>query len=203
MKTLIVAQMMLLMLVAGACAKKPGSAGTSAPAPGGVAGAGGTGQAGAPIAGSEAGGTGGGGTGVGAGDARRTDVGPSAPVVPRPQIREFRVVDDLRDVFFDFDRYDIRTGDAKVLDANARWLKENGDYLVLIEGHADERGTDAYNMALGERRAKATMNYLLAQGIQAGRMNIISYGEERPMCRERTEVCWAKNRRAHFLVKSR
>jgi peptidoglycan-associated lipoprotein len=88
-----------------------------------------------------------------------------------------------------------------VLDANAQWLKSNAAYLVLIEGHADERGTDSYNVALGERRAKATMNYLLAQGIQAGRINIVSYGEERPSCRERTEGCWARNRRAHFLVK--
>jgi len=74
---------------------------------------------------------------------------------------------------------------------------------LLIEGHCDERGTNEYNLALGERRAKATMNYLVSQGIQANRITIISYGEERPICTEKTEACWAKNRRANFLVKPR
>jgi peptidoglycan-associated lipoprotein len=74
---------------------------------------------------------------------------------------------------------------------------------VLIEGHCDERGTNEYNLALGERRAKSTMNYLVSQGVQASRITIISYGEERPVCNEKTEECWAKNRRAHFLVKPR
>jgi peptidoglycan-associated lipoprotein len=200
---LIVVQMVLVMLIAGACAKRPNSAGTSAPAPSGVAGTGpGAGQAGAGGTGAAAAGGGASGSGAG-GEARLTAVGPNAPVVPRPEVREFRVVDDLQDVFFEFDRYDIRSGDAKVLDKNARWLRDNAGYLLLIEGHADERGTDAYNVVLGERRAKATMNYLLAQGVQATRINIVSYGEERPTCRDRTEGCWAKNRRAHFLVKPR
>ena len=83
------------------------------------------------------------------------------------------------------------------------WLKSNASNLVLIEGHCDERGTNEYNLALGERRAKATMNYLVSQGIQANRITIISYGEERPVCNEKTEACWAKNRRANFLVKPR
>jgi peptidoglycan-associated lipoprotein len=112
-------------------------------------------------------------------------------------------VDALRDVFFEFDRYNIRPVDAKVLDRNAAWLKENQTQLVLIEGHCDERGTSEYNLALGERRAKAAMGYLVAQGIQANRITIISYGKERPSCTEHTEACWAKNRRAHFLVKAR
>ena len=78
-----------------------------------------------------------------------------------------------------------------------------GNNLVLIEGHCDERGTNEYNLALGERRAKATMNYLVSQGVQAARITIISYGEERPLCTEKTEACWARNRRAHFLTKAR
>jgi peptidoglycan-associated lipoprotein len=110
---------------------------------------------------------------------------------------------DLRDIYFDFDKYDIRPGDAKVLDANAAWLKSRDNYLVLIEGHCDERGTNEYNLALGERRAKAAMNYLVSQGVQASRITIISYGKERPVCTEHTEDCWAKNRRSHFLTKSR
>ncbi|MCL6641030.1 MAG: peptidoglycan-associated lipoprotein Pal [Candidatus Rokubacteria bacterium] len=108
----------------------------------------------------------------------------------------------FEDVHFDFDRYDIRPGDAAVLDANAAWLKQN-DLLVLIEGHADERGTNTYNLALGERRAKAAMNYLVAQGVAAARLTIISYGEERPACTAHEEACWARNRRARFLVRPR
>jgi peptidoglycan-associated lipoprotein len=122
---------------------------------------------------------------------------------PRPAPKEFMAVAALREVYFDFDKYDIRPEDAKTLDSNAAWLKSNGDNLVLIEGHCDERGTNEYNLALGERRAKATMNYLVSQGIQANRITIISYGEERPVCTEKTEACWAKNRRAAFLVKPR
>jgi peptidoglycan-associated lipoprotein len=114
---------------------------------------------------------------------------------------EFRVIEELQDVHFDFDRYDIRPGDAKILDENASWMKANPRYLILIEGHADERGTNEYNLALGERRAKSAMNYLVARGVAAARMTIISYGEERPLCTERNERCWARNRRAHFLVK--
>ncbi|MBI3457958.1 MAG: OmpA family protein [Candidatus Rokubacteria bacterium] len=84
---------------------------------------------------------------------------------------------------------------------NATWLKANPNALLLIEGHADERGTNEYNLALGERRAKATRDFLVSLGVEAGRMTVISYGEERPTCTERTEACWAQNRRAHFLVK--
>ena len=80
-------------------------------------------------------------------------------------------------------------------------MKANGKALILIEGHADERGTDEYNLALAERRAEATRNYLVAQGVASGRINLISYGEERPFCTEHTESCWSSNRRAHFLVK--
>jgi peptidoglycan-associated lipoprotein len=125
------------------------------------------------------------------------------PSTARPSPKEFVSVPELKDIHFDFDKYDIRPGDAKILDANASWLKSNPDQLVLIEGHCDERGTNEYNLALGERRAKATMNYLVSQGVQANRVTIISYGEERPVCTEHNESCWSKNRRSHFLVKPR
>jgi peptidoglycan-associated lipoprotein len=128
---------------------------------------------------------------------------PSPPPAARPSPKEFVSIADLKDVFFDFDKYDIRPEDAKTLDSNAGWLKSNPNHLVLIEGHCDERGTNEYNLALGERRAKATMNYLVSQGVQASRITIISYGEERPGCSEKAEGCWAKNRRSHFLVKPR
>ena len=125
----------------------------------------------------------------------------ATPATARPAPGDFVPAPQLEDVHFDFDKYEIRPGDARVLDANAAWLKTNGDRLLLIEGHCDERGTNEYNVALGERRAKATMNYLVAHGVAATRITIVSYGEERPACSEHTEACWAKNRRAHFLVK--
>jgi peptidoglycan-associated lipoprotein len=129
--------------------------------------------------------------------------GVTAPVTPPPTPREFVAVPELRDIHFDFDRYDIRPADAKILDENAKWMKANPNYLILVEGHCDERGTNEYNLALGERRAKSTMNYLVAQGVNANRFTIISYGEERPLCTEKHEGCWSRNRRAHFLVKAR
>jgi peptidoglycan-associated lipoprotein len=119
----------------------------------------------------------------------------------RPAPRDFMENAALKDIHFDFDKYDVRPADAKILDANAAWLKTNARSLLMIEGHCDERGTPEYNLALGERRAKAAMSYLAALGIQANRISIISYGEERGLCKEHGEACWAKNRRAHFLVK--
>ena len=120
-----------------------------------------------------------------------------------PSPREFVPVVDLKDINFAFDRAEIGSEAAMVLDTNAQWLKANPNHLLLIEGHADERGTNEYNLALGDRRAKASMNYLIAHGVRASRISIISYGEEHPLCREHTEDCWTMNRRAHFGVKAR
>jgi peptidoglycan-associated lipoprotein len=127
----------------------------------------------------------------------------AAPAPAPPAPKEFQPNDNLKTIYFDFDKAVIRPGDAKILDASAAWLKQNANQLLLIEGHCDERGTNEYNLALGDRRAKAAMNYLVAQGISADRMTIVSYGEERPVCTEHNEACWAKNRRAHFRVKER
>jgi peptidoglycan-associated lipoprotein len=121
----------------------------------------------------------------------------------RPAPREFVVTPDLKDIHFDFDRADIRADAAEILDTNARWLKANPDYLVLVEGHTDERGTNEYNLALGDRRARAARNYLISQGVAAARVTMISYGEERGMCSQASEECWRQNRRAHFGVRSR
>jgi peptidoglycan-associated lipoprotein len=126
-----------------------------------------------------------------------------APAPARPAPAEFRSTPDLRDIHFDFDKSAIRPDAARTLDGNIGWLKSNPDALVLIEGHCDERGTNAYNLALGERRARATQDYLTARGVAADRIVTISYGEERPTCMQRTAACWAQNRRAHFLTKPR
>jgi peptidoglycan-associated lipoprotein len=109
----------------------------------------------------------------------------------------------LKRIHFAFDQAVIRPADARTLDASAAWLKANPNQLVLIEGHCDERGTSEYNLALGDRRARAAQNYLVAQGIAAERITMISFGKERPLCRERGETCWATNRRDEFLTKER
>jgi peptidoglycan-associated lipoprotein len=190
------------VLLAG-CAKRPATTQAAAPAPTGQAATtpGGAGPSGAtPSMMTPGGGPGG---GPGAGTTPGGGPGGTASPAARPSPKEFVSISDLKDVYFDFDKYDIRPPDAKVLDANATWLKSNPNHLVLIEGHCDERGTNEYNLALGERRAKSAMNYLVSQGVQASRITIISYGEERPTCTQKNEDCWAKNRRAHFLVKPR
>ena len=127
----------------------------------------------------------------------------AAPEPARPAPKDFAAVEALKPIFFDFDKYELRQSDRRILDANAQWLKDNANQLVLIEGHCDERGTNEYNLGLGERRARTTMNYLVNQGVAASRISIVSYGEERPNCADKTEACWQQNRRAGFLVKER
>jgi peptidoglycan-associated lipoprotein len=193
--------MFALLLVLGVvlvgCAKRPATTQAAAPAPtGGATTTPGTMAATQP-------GTTGGSSAPAGGAAPSQPSGAGTATTARPAPSEFTASADLKDIRFDFDKYDIRPGDAKTLDGNAGWLKSNPNHLVLIEGHCDERGTNEYNLALGERRAKSTMNYLVSQGVQASRITIISYGEERPVCTQKTEECWAQNRRAHFLVKPR
>ena len=106
----------------------------------------------------------------------------------------------LKDVNFDFDSAALSEPARATLRANADWLKANAAARVQVEGHCDERGTAEYNMALGAKRAQAAMDYLTTLGIAANRLSTISYGEEIPVCKEKTEDCWAKNRRARFAV---
>jgi peptidoglycan-associated lipoprotein len=124
----------------------------------------------------------------------------SAPAAPA---RDYRPNRALKDVHFDFDRSTVRSRDARILDASVEWLKANPNQLLLIEGHCDDRGTSEYNMALGERRARAASEYLGAKGIDRARILLISYGKERPQCEEMTDTCRASNRRAAFLVKEK
>ena len=106
----------------------------------------------------------------------------------------------FEDIHFDFDKYDIRSDDRPTLQQIASWLVKNTSVKLLIEGHCDDRGTNEYNLALGDRRAKATRDYLTALGVASNRIEMISYGEEKPLCTDKTEECWAKNRRAHFVL---
>jgi peptidoglycan-associated lipoprotein len=107
----------------------------------------------------------------------------------------------LRDyVHFAFDKYNLDDEAQSVLRIKARFLQDNPDIYITIEGHCDERGTNEYNLALGDRRAESTRAFLLDMGVEAYRMSTVSYGEERPLCDERDEDCWATNRRAAFII---
>jgi peptidoglycan-associated lipoprotein len=106
----------------------------------------------------------------------------------------------LEDIFFDFDQAVITEVGAARLKENAAWFSKHRDSRVRIEGSTDERGTSAYNLALGERRALAIKRYLSALGVEISRVDTVSYGEERPYCMDGTEVCWSQNRRGHFVA---
>jgi peptidoglycan-associated lipoprotein len=106
----------------------------------------------------------------------------------------------LSEVHFDYDSADIREADRPLLTKNADALKKFDFLRVTIEGHADERGTVEYNLALGERRAKAAHDYLVSLGVAADRLKTVSYGKEVPLCQQSTDDCWARNRRDHFAV---
>ncbi len=108
----------------------------------------------------------------------------------------------LKDIYFEFDRYQLRADARATLDANAQWLKEHPAVRVEIEGHCDERGTNEYNMGLAAKRAQAARDYLVSVGIAGHRLSPVSYGEEIPLCREPTESCWQKNRRDRFVIAS-
>ncbi len=108
----------------------------------------------------------------------------------------------IKDIYFDFDKYNIRPADAETLKANAALLKKYNKGKIQIEGHCDERGTVEYNLALGERRANSTKKQLLSLGIPADRISTISYGEERPFDPRANEEAWSKNRRAHIVFLS-
>ena len=187
-----------LTLLATGCARRPAVTQAAAPAPtGGVA----TVPAPAPV--------------PAAPPAAPPASAPPAPAAPpaqaapvpapvetaRPAPKDFAPTAELPDIYFDFDKSAIRPDAAKVLLASAEWLKAHAGHLLLIEGHCDERGTNEYNVALGDRRAKATRDFLVAQGVATRRITLISYGEERPQCTEHNEQCWSRNRRSHFLVK--
>jgi peptidoglycan-associated lipoprotein len=140
---------------------------------------------------------------------------PAPPPPPRPEVAP--VVDEyarikamsaedieksglLAEVYFDFDKAEIRDQDRGVLSKNAEALKRFDFLRITVEGHCDERGTVEYNLALGERRAKAAHDYLVSLGVPAERLKTVSYGKEVPACAQSSEDCWQKNRRAHFTV---
>lgn len=106
----------------------------------------------------------------------------------------------FQDALFDYDKYNIRQDARDVLDSVATWLNKHKDINVLIEGHCDDRGTNDYNLALGEKRANAARDYLVSRGVSSKRMSTLTYGEEKPVCSSMNDSCRQNNRRAHFVV---
>ena len=126
--------------------------------------------------------------------------GSSETGIQESRLRSFKVSTNLKDIHFKFDKYDLDSDSKRILQGNAEFLKSNQGLQVEIQGHSDERGTNNYNIALGERRAHSTKKYLVSQGVDSSNVNVISYGEEKPFCFSSDETCWFQNRRAHFMV---
>ncbi|HLH72066.1 MAG TPA: peptidoglycan-associated lipoprotein Pal [Chloroflexota bacterium] len=120
------------------------------------------------------------------------------PTVNASPLDQFK--ENVKTIYFDYDKADIKPDQVSTLQSNAAWLKANPNVRFTIEGHCDERGSEEYNLGLGDRRANAVKEFLAAQGIPANRMMTVSYGEERPVCRETTEECYGMNRRAAFTL---
>ena len=128
-------------------------------------------------------------------------VAPEAePVQEARVLPDFKDEQQLQDIHFEYDRDILDSQTKTILRANADWLKKNPNARVEIQGHADERGTNNYNLGLGERRALQTKKYMVNLGVDESRLYTISYGEEKPFCFDSNENCWWENRRAHFTV---
>ncbi|MBI5245376.1 MAG: peptidoglycan-associated lipoprotein Pal [Elusimicrobia bacterium] len=148
--------------------------------------------------------------GAGGGDGIRTDVdetlATSAPNVDVEEARirgkEFRSIQELKAIYFDFDSYALNDAAREALKENAEYLSAHPDLETLIEGHCDQRGTNEYNLALGQKRAKETRDYLMRLGVPGKSVGTISFGKERPACDQETEECWAKNRRAETKIRA-
>lgn len=128
---------------------------------------------------------------------------PLGQPIPITEYQEPENKEVFRDIHFDFDRSDVRPADRPILEGIAEHLKANPDMYLLVEGHCDERGTNEYNLALGEKRALGTRAFLAGLGVEEHRMDTVSYGEEDPIDAGHDEAAWAKNRRAHFKVARR
>ena len=125
---------------------------------------------------------------------------PPPPPPPPPSMTEEQMfAQSVKDIFFDYDKYDIRADQQSSLQGDAAFLREHSGITFTIEGHCDERGSTEYNLALGDNRANAVKTALVQAGISADRIRTISYGKERPFCTESNEECWQQNRRGHFV----
>ncbi len=131
--------------------------------------------------------------------ARVTVTQPPPPPPPPSPSDEELFGRNVRDIYFDYDKYDIRADQSAALQADAQFLNQHSSFSFTIEGHCDERGSTEYNLALGDNRASAVKNALVQAGVSASRIKTISYGKEKPFCTESNEQCWQQNRRGHFV----
>jgi peptidoglycan-associated lipoprotein len=130
----------------------------------------------------------------------RVTVTPPPPPPPQPTATEEELFNqNVKDIFFDYDKYDVRPDQQSTLQADAAWLTQHPNVKFTIEGHCDERGSTEYNLALGDNRANAVKNALVQAGVAADRIRTISYGKEKPFCTESNEACWQQNRRGHLV----
>jgi len=135
-------------------------------------------------------------------EARVTVSAPTAVIPPLPAIADAAFFEaNIKDVFFDYDQYSLREDARAALQSNARALAERPGIRITIEGHCDERGSEKYNLALGDMRANAAKDFLVSLGVSASRIDTVSFGEERPFCEEQNEECWQLNRRGHFVMR--
>ena len=137
---------------------------------------------------------------------------PAPPAAPQPTpptedeifakktLEELNAEKPLADVYFSYDQTDLSEEARSSIQKNLEWLKRWPTTRIMIEGHADSRGTNEYNLALGERRAASARDYLVSLGLAADRVTTVSKGEEQPFCTEETESCWQQNRRGHFII---
>jgi len=131
----------------------------------------------------------------------RVIVNPAAAQMAQPSPSEVdSLAKNLKDVFFDFNVASIRADEAPVTKNDASLLARHSEVSILVEGHCDERGSEEYNLALGASRANAVKEALIQQGVDASRINTVSYGKEKPFCTQDTEECWQQNRRDHLVV---
>lgn len=134
---------------------------------------------------------------------------PSLTPAPRPEdilaqdLAELNRRGYLKDALYDYNDASLREEARSILASDAEWLKRYPSVQIVIEGHCDERGTSEYNLALGDRRANAAKEYLGSLGVAVSRIKTVSYGKERPLCSEAAESCWARNRRAHFVINAK
>jgi peptidoglycan-associated lipoprotein len=142
--------------------------------------------------------------GAAGGDASAAPAAPGAEAFEASlRGKTFIPYEGLRPVHFDYDQAGLSEEALAALKANAAWLKSRSDVEAQVQGHCDERGTTAYNLALGQKRARAVRDYYRSLGIPLSRISTISYGEEKPACAESSEDCWRRNRRAETLVRAR
>ena len=140
------------------------------------------------------------GPGGSASAAATVSVNAPPPPPPPPQIDLDKLFpQEVRDAYFDYDKADIRPDARVALSTTADFLKKYPSIRATIEGHCDERGSTEYNLGLGDRRANAVKQYIVSLGIPADRVNVVSFGKEKPFCMESTEACWQQNRRGHFV----